>query len=210
MITKESEILHCFAKEPWKKFTFTGLKKTTRKKSKSYIDRVIKRFAKENILKQDSIGHLPVYSLNLASTKTRIFAGFILEYYGWNKKGIPYIDLQKIIDKIPYKNYIFIVTGSYANGKQTEKSDIDVAIIVEDSSESKKVYAELSQACELNIPQIHLYVLKNSDFKEMLSNKEANYGKGIVKNCLILAGVQVYIKLMEEAIETGFDGKYLS
>ncbi len=210
MLNKESEILYCFAKEPWKKYTFTELKKNSGKKSKSYVEMVIKKFINEGIIKQSFVGHLPIYSLNLASTKARVFAGFVIEYYGWNRKNIPYSDLQAIDDKIPYKNHVLIVTGSYASGKQTKKSDIDVIVMVEDSSEPKKIYAELSQYCELNIPQIHLYVFKHSEFKEMLCNREGNYGKEIAKNCLILTGGQVYIKLIGEAMENGFDDKYLS
>ena len=210
MLKKESDILYCLAKAPWKKFTFTELKEDSQKKSRSYLDRVIKRFLKEGVLRQDSVGHLPVYSLNLDSAKTMVFAGFVLEYHGWSRKNIPYKDLQKIIDKIPYKDYTFIVTGSYASGKQTGKSDIDVVILVEDSGGPKKVYAELSQACELSIPPVHLYVFRHSEFQEMLTNKEANYGKETARNCLILSGGQAYIKLIHEAIENGFDGKYFS
>jgi len=206
MLKKESDILNCFAKEPWNRYTFTEIKKISKKKSKSYIDIVIKKLVKEKILKQEAVGHLPVYSLNLSSTKARIFAGFILEYYGWSKKRIPYNDLQKIINRIPYKNYVFLITGSYANGKQSEKSDIDVVILIEDLCEPKKVYAELSHYCELNIPPIHLYVFRNKEFIEMLFNKEANYGKEIAKNCLVLSGGQVYINLIKEAIEDGFNG----
>ena len=210
MLKKESDVLYCFTKQPWKKYTFTEIKKISKKKSKSYISVVIKKFVKERILKQETVGHLPIYSLNFASTKARVFAGFILEYYGWNKKYIPYDDLQRIIDKIPYKNYVFLITGSYANEKQTEKSDIDVVVLIEDVCEPKRVYAELSQSCELNIPPIHLYVFKNKEFIEMLLNKEANYGKEISKNCLVLTEGQVYINLIKEAIQNGFDGKHIS
>ena len=210
VLKKESDILYYFAKEPWKKYTFTELQKASKKKSKSYLSSVLKKFVAGKILKQESVGHLPVYSLNISSLKARIFLGFVLEYYGWNKKHIPYDDLQTIIDKIPYKNYIFIITGSYANGKQTEKSDIDIVVLIEDCCEPKRVYAELSQSCELNIPPVHLYVFKHSEFREMLCNKEANYGKEIVKNYLVLTEGQTYIKLIEEAIENGFDGKYIT
>jgi predicted nucleotidyltransferase len=210
MLNKESELLHLFAKEPWKAYTFTEIKKTSRKKSKSYVDKVVKKFVDGKILRQANVGKLPVYSLNIGSAKARNFAGFVLEYYGWNKKHIPYNDLQKIIDMIPYRSYVFIVTGSYARGKQTKNSDIDVVILIEDSSEPKRVYAELSQYCQLNIPTIHLYVFKYSEFTEMLCNKEPNYGKEIAKNCLILAGGEVYIKLIEEAIENGFNDRRLA
>jgi hypothetical protein len=210
MLKKESDILRCFAMEPWRSLTFTELKVISKKTSRSYLDSVLKRFLKDGVLNQESVGHLPVYSLDIASTKARAYAGFVLEHYGWNRKALPYGDLQRIIDRIPYRNYIFMVTGSYANGKQTKKSDIDVVVLVESSGDPKKVYAELSQACELNIPPIHLYVFRHSEFIEMLCNREANYGKYVAKNCLVLAGGQVYMKLIEEAIENGFDGKHLS
>jgi hypothetical protein len=210
MLNKEAEILHLFAKEPWRKYTFTELKKASGKTSKSYVEGVIKKFVKEGILSQESVSHLPLYSLNVSSAKARAFAGFVLEYFGWGRRGVPYADLRRIMDKCPYESYVFIVAGSYASGKQTGKSDIDVAILVEDACEPKKVYAELSHACELNIPPVHLYVFRHSEFGNMLFNKEANYGKEIAKNHLILAGGQTYVKLIGEAIENGFDGKRLA
>ena len=210
MLTKESDILYCFAKKPWKKYTFTELKTAAGKTSRSYVERTVKKFISAKIINKETIGRLPVYSPNLASAKARIFAGFVLEYYGWNRKRIPYNDLQKVADKIPYRDYVFLITGSYVRGNQTGKSDIDAVVLIEDSCKPKAVYAELSQACELNIPRIHLYVFTHSEFKEMLLNKEANYGKEIAKNCLILTEGQIYIKLLQEAVENGFDDKRLA
>ena len=207
MINKESQLLGIFAKEPWRKFTFTELKKISKKKSKSYIDLVLKRFLKEQILKQEKIGHLPVYSLDLSSSKARVFAGFALEHEAWHKKNIPYKDMQKLMSNMPTQDYIFIIAGSYAKNTQKEHSDIDVAIIIDDSFEPKKAYTSLSHICELNIPPVHLYVFRNKEFIEMLCNNEFNYGKEISKNNIILASAQIYLKLIEEAIEHGFRNK---
>lgn len=210
MLNKESEILYCFVSMPWRRLTFTDLKEVSGKKSRSYLDRTIKGFLAESILKQDTVGRLPVYSLDLSSAKARAYAGFVLEHYGWDRESLPYADLQRIIDKMPYRGHVFMITGSYASGKQTERSDIDAVVLVEDCCEPKKVYAELSQACELNIPPVHLYVFRHSEFMGMLSNKEANYGKEAARNGLVLVGGQVYMELVKEAIENGLDGKYLS
>jgi predicted nucleotidyltransferase len=210
MLKKESELLHLFAKEPWKSYTFTEVKKLSKKKSRSYIEQVIKKFVDGEILKKENVGKLPVYSLNISSVLARNFGGFVLEYYGWKKKHISYDDLQKIMKIIPYRSYVFIVTGSYARGRQTEGSDIDVVILIEDSSEPSRVYAELSHYCELNMPPIHLYVFRYNEFIEMLCNNEINYGKEIAKNSLILTGGEIYIKLMGEAIYNGFNDKRLA
>ena len=58
----------------------------------------------------------------------------------------------------------------------------------------------------MNIPPIHLYVFRNREYIEMLSNKEANYGKEIARNNLILAGGQIHLKLISEAMQNGFNG----
>ncbi len=206
MLKKESGILYCFAKEPWKRYTFSGLQKASGKKSKSYLALVLKRFVNNQLLRQEAVGRLPVYYLNADSAKTRAFAGFVLEYCGWNKKNIPYGDLQKAMDKLPNEDYVFIITGSYAKNQQRKESDIDVVVLIDDSSEPKRVYAELSHFCEMNIPRVHLYVFRNKEFIGMLCSKEANYGKETARNNLILAGGQVYLKLVYEAMDCGFKG----
>jgi hypothetical protein len=85
-----------------------------------------------------------------------------------------------------------------------------MVIVVDNSMETKRVYAELKLYCELNIPPIHLYVFKESEFLEMLLNNEANYGKEIALNNLILHGGQIYYKILAEAIKNGFNDKKLS
>ncbi|MBU4246676.1 MAG: nucleotidyltransferase domain-containing protein [Nanoarchaeota archaeon] len=209
MLKKEYEVLLQFVKEPWKKFTFKEVKAFTGKKSESYIYASLKKFVKAGILKEEKAGNVVLYELGLKSQKAQVYAGFISEYVAWGQKHLPHKDLQKIADKLSTEFYIFIITGSYAKNKQKETSDIDLAIIIGDSEEPKKVYAQLRLACELNISQIHLYVFKKSEFLQMLLNNEANYGKEIAKNNLILHGGEIYYRILQEAIEYGFNDKKL-
>ena len=209
MLKKQLEILLQFIKEPWKKFTFKDVKKFTGKKSESYIYNSLKEFVKKEILIEEKAGNVILYSPNIKSLKTQAYMGFVSEYVAWKQKNISYNDLQKISQKIPVNFYTFIITGSYARNEQKKTSDIDIVIIIEDSSEPKKIYASLKLICELNIPKIHLYVFKKSEFLEMLLNKEANYGKEIVKNNLILYNGEIYYKILNEAIENGFNDKKL-
>ena len=58
----------------------------------------------------------------------------------------------------------------------------------------------------LNIPPIHLYTFKKSEFLNMLLDTKANYGKEIAKNNLILSGGKEYYKIVSEAIKNGFNG----
>jgi predicted nucleotidyltransferase len=204
MLTKEHQILEEFVKKNFKKLTFKEVKKISDKKSESYVYNSLKKFVKLNILKEERAGNVVLYSLNLSSHKTIVYVSFVLEYLSWNKKQIPYKDLEKIASKIPSKFFTFIITGSYVTNTQKKSSDIDIVILCDDTFDTKRIYAELKLNSELNIPPIHLYVFKNSEFLDMLLNKEANYGKEIANKNLILFGAENYYKIISEAIKNGF------
>ena len=55
-------------------------------------------------------------------------------------------------------------------------------------------------------PEFHPYVFTQSQFYEMLINKEENYGKEIARNNLIIIGGNQYYAILMEAIENGFSG----
>ncbi len=206
MLKKEHEILQEFIGSPWKKFTFKDTKKMSGKKSDSYIYAILKKFVAQGILTEEKAGNVVLYSLNLASLKTQAYSGFTAEYLAWKKKHIPFPDLERIASKIPTPFYSFIITGSYARGIQKNDSDLDLVIICDDCLEPKKIYAELKHDCEMNIPQIHLYIFKKTEFLTMLLDKKANYGKEVIKQNLILFGGEIYYNLLGEAIQNGFNG----
>jgi predicted nucleotidyltransferase len=206
MLKKEYELLKPFVEKPWLKFTFKQVKEYSKKKSKSYTYNVLGKFVKEGILKEENAGNVNLYHLNLNYTKAQIYAGIIAEYTAWNKKHIPYDDINDLLSKIPTSFFIFAVTGSYARNKQTKGSDIDIIVICDDCTEPKKIYAELRHACEMNIPKIHLYVFKKSELLEMLLSDKANYGKEMINNNIIIYGGAEYFKILCEAIKNGFNG----
>lgn len=205
MLKNEIDVLIPLIKTPWNKMTFKEIKKATGKKSDSYVYNSIQRFVKKKILKKEKVGNVVQYKLELTKPKARIYTSIIMQYFAWNKK-LPFVELNDIISKIPTNFFIFIITGSYANGKQTKTSDIDVVIINDNSFNSKKIYAELKHACDMSIPKIHLYVFKEKEFLQMLINKKQNYGKEIAKNNLILSGANMYYKIVSEAMQHGFNG----
>lgn len=206
MLKKEYQIMGIFAGSPWKKFTFRQVKNLSGKKSESYVYDSLKRFVKQGILVEEKVGNVVLYSLELGSLKTLAYTGFVAEYIAWGKNQVPHGDLERIAAKIPANFFIFIVTGSYVGGTQKKDSDVDVAVICDDSFEPKRIYAELKHDCEMNIPPIHLYVFKKSEFLEMLLDDKANYGKEIAKKNLILFGGQGYYKIISEAVKNGFNG----
>jgi predicted nucleotidyltransferase len=207
MLKKESELLYLFAVKPWQAYLESELKALYGTNSRSYTRSFLEKYVSEGIIKTEHVGKFTTYKLDLGSLKARAYAGAVLELHGWKSK-VP--DMRKLIEKMPYASYTMLITGSYAKGSQHSKSDLDVVIIIEDACEPKKVRAELRLESELSIPHVHLYVFRNSEFIEMLRNQEANYGKEIIKNFLILSQGQTFLKLVYEAMKNGFNGTDLS
>lgn len=123
----------------------------------------------------------------------------VAEYVAWNS-NIP--SIQELISKIEVPFFTLLVVGSYAKNEQTSESDLDVVLLV--PNDVKKLHAELQLSCELNIPEIHLYVFTNEEFMQMLLDKKNNYGKEAVKNNLIFHGAEAYYKIIFEAMKNGF------
>ena len=206
MLTKEYEILKPFVDKPWLRFTLSQIKQCSKKKSKGYVYGALQKFVKEKILAEEKAGNVTLYTLNHNDLRAQVYAGFVGEHIAWHKKHLPFPDLQRIALRIPTDFFIFLVTGSYANNTQKKGSDIDVVVICDDSLEPKKIYAELKHDCEMNIPPIHLYVFRKSEFLEMLLSNKPNYGKEMAINNVLLYGGQEYFKIMSEVVKNGFNG----
>ncbi len=130
----------------------------------------------------------------------------IAESFNFKNRKLPFKEIEKVFNLIPISYFTFLITGSYAEGKATNKSDLDTVIIVDDKTNEKEILNILLQKGELMIPKVHPYVFRKSDFLEMLLNKEVNYGKLIVKNKIIVFGAENYYLILKEAVENGFKG----
>ena len=205
MLTKEHKIIEVFIEEPWKSLTFNQVKKLSKNKSDSYVHKALKQFVKEGTLKQQKVGNNIIYSIN-----DSIFAlntiGFISEYKANKAAYLPYKNIQKIINKIKTSFYALIITGSYAKKQQKTTSDIDIVIICDDRQNPNVILSQIKLESELMAPEAHPYVFTQSQFYEMLINKEENYGKETARNNLIITGAKQYYEILMEAIKNGFNG----
>ena len=79
-------------------------------------------------------------------------------------------------------NKIVVLFGSYAKGKETEKSDIDILIIDKDGKKS----LSFSKYEVMFEKRINPLFITPKEFKDMLHDKEENVGKQALKNHIIL------------------------
>lgn len=118
--------------------------------------------------------------------------GEFLEKNPWCK-----VMLKDIFNSINNTFFIFIIFGSYAKGKTTASSDLDLLVIVNKKEDIKNIEDE--------IRRIHTKVKKSlititaNEFQEMIKNREElNIGNEARKNHIILHGAENYYQLLRK------------
>ena len=104
-------------------------------------------------------------------------------------------DIQLIFNRIKeIKNpfYSLILFGSYANKSNQKGSDIDLCLI----TDNKKVNEEINNVLSVTPINIHFQEFTSEQFLSMLKSKEINVGNEIVKNNIVLHGIESFYELV--------------
>ncbi len=85
--------------------------------------------------------------------------------------------------------------GSYAIGKQTKQSDIDLCIVT-DHEDIRKKTCQIIRTLAL---PIHYLDFSVQEFISMLKTTEENVGKEIMKQNILLQGVEDFYRMVNYA-----------
>ncbi len=91
--------------------------------------------------------------------------------------------------------YILALFGSYADKTNKKNSDIDLCLIADYPEINKEANAILS----VTPLHVHLQEFTSKDFLMMLKRKELNVGNEIVRNNVILHGIEGFYELVNNA-----------
>ncbi len=196
----ELNVINLFRKNLFLSASIRGIMKKLNSNSYQRVYEAIESLTKKNILTSEKKGNLNLISLKL-SRETILNLAFIEE-----KEGNKVPNYSKIVEIKEITDYLILVTGSYAKGNYSKKSDLDLVIIVPNKENVVAIQKLIENLTMLFIPEVHLYVFTKKDFVEMLRDKKENYGKEIVKNKIILKNGQIYYELIREAVENGYKG----
>lgn len=101
--------------------------------------------------------------------------------------------LYEKLDALPC-SFITLVFGSYARGKASRGSDIDLLVIGEEK-DTRKVQETVS----LLPLEIHVTAVTSQEFLRMAKTREFTVVSEAVKNNIILVGVEEYYRLVQHA-----------
>jgi len=199
MLTKQQfNILRIFKNDPFASLTFKEIKERSGQKSNNVVQIALKEFKKQNLIKAKLIGDITTYSLNLDDNLTLSYLNLINNLEIQTKK-FPKEILSEIQKKLSKQTdfFVLIVFGSYAKNKAVEKSDLDIAVIVDSVLTKKEIAPFLETVKRREIKPIDYHVFTRSEFLEMLKADIENLGKQIYKNNIIFYGFIEYINILK-------------
>lgn len=138
----------------------------------------------------DKKGNIKLVSLNLKDniTKNYLILSERKEAESFFNQNPEFRILKK---GLPSGDYSLILFGSRAEGKQREKSDIDLCIINKDGKKNIR-FSKFELLFKLEINPIYL---EDKEFKQMLKEEEQNLAKEIIKKHIILYGEEYFWNL---------------
>jgi predicted nucleotidyltransferase len=200
MIAKnQAEILELFRKNIFLSRTIREISIMLKKSYPGIYDAAVE-LEKKKVIKMRKAGNAKICELNLSKEAISIMS-FLDEQDAFSR-DIPKVN--KIIEFGELREDIILVTGSYAKGAQTSKSDMDLAVIT--PSEPFKKQKLIENMTALFLPKIHPIAISYKDFVKMLIEKEESYGKEIFRNRLVFKNAERYYELIREAADNGFKG----
>ena len=198
MLTKQQlAIFGVFKRYFFTSLTFKQIKGESKQKSNNIVQIALKEFKEQDLVKTEITGDVTTYSLNFNNNLTLSYLNLINDSE-IQKRKFPkeiLLEIQRRISK-QTNFFILIIFGSYAKNKATEKSDLDIAIIIESEQTKKEIAPLLETVKRREIKPIDYHIFTRSEFLDMLKADYENVGKQIYKNNLIYCGFIEYCNLI--------------
>ncbi len=102
--------------------------------------------------------------------------------------------VKNYIEELNYPFLIVLVFGSYVKKTDTEHSDIDICVIIDDKDKSKELWQKLN----LLPLKLEIQEFSTKEFISMIEKRQNNVGQEIVKNNIILYGTENYYNLISK------------
>ena len=105
--------------------------------------------------------------------------------------------INDLLSKIHSPFFTLMIIGSYAKGKASKKSDLDILFIIPDRQMEKEVSLAVGSVKHISPLSIHDIVLTGDEFIELLKQKTANIAWEAVDNRIAPYGAEEFFKILE-------------
>jgi len=204
---KQIKIFEAFLRRPYKELTYKDIKNYSKEKSNSIIQKAIVKFLVEELVKKREVGNIILYTVNLENSTIFSYFDILIKEKMSNLVKNSLKIIKEDISNIKFKS--IVIFGSYAEEKQKEKSDLDIAIFVNSIEDKKNCELSLKSAELKSILRFDIHVITKDEMLQMLKDKHENLGKQIAYKHLAIQNPMVFYSILAEGINNGFKIVYL-
>ncbi|MBN1502185.1 nucleotidyltransferase domain-containing protein [Candidatus Woesearchaeota archaeon] len=198
MLTQTQEqILEFLLANPEEQVTIRGISRILNK-SYTLIYNNLKDLEKKEIINKQDVPPAKIIKLN-EFAPTNVLINIELKRKNTFLKKHPWIQLmlKDILESTNNPFFILLIFGSYAKGKQTSKSDLDLLIIVQNKREIKEIENAIQKSYTKVKKSMNIVDINN--FTEMIQNtEELNIGNEARKYHVILHGAEDYYQILKK------------
>lgn len=191
----ETAVLKIFASKIPESFTIREIAKKV-KQNYSIVYSAVQTLHKNNFLTKDKHKN---FSLNYKENHQFLAHIEHLRAEDFLKRNKD-IDLfiNETIKKIPLGFFTLLLFGSYAENKQTKKSDIDILMIIENLKDTEKIERQLRNISE-KYGNFDCHVISKESVKEMITKKgKLNVINESLYKHIIFFGAENYYHLISK------------
>ena len=183
------KVLKLFVDNKDKSFTIKKAAEALKMNYRIVYEEIIK-LEKEGLIKITKHGNSKVCEFNYKYNSKIVEIEEIKKQELFKNKNIKLVYSRIKETKSPF--YCLILFGSYANKTSQRGSDIDLCLITDNEKINKKVQSMLS----ITPIDIHMQEFTSEHFLAMLKSREFNVGNEIVKNNIVLHGIESFYEMI--------------
>ena len=198
---KQTRIFGAFIVTPYKEFTYKEIKEYSKEKSNSLTQNAINAFTKEELIIKKTIGNMLLYSLNLENEAVFSYFSLIISEQLPKTAKLSLKILSKETRDITFLSTA--IFGSYVNNTHTEKSDLDIVLLVNSEKEKKTCELSIKSVKLKSILNIDAQVFTKNEMLQMFKDKDENLGKQIAKKHLAIHNQAIFYSIINEGINNG-------
>ena len=199
---KQIKIFEAFLRKPYQELTYKEIKDYSKEKSNSIIQKAVVKFLVENLIKKRAVGNILLYSLNLENSVVFAYFDILIKE---KISNLVKSSLKIIREELSNTEFVSVVIfGSYAEGKQKEKSDLDIAILVNSAEDKRNCELSMKSAELKSILKIDAHIITKDEMLQMLKDKHENLGKQIAFKHLAVHNPMIFYSILQEGINNGF------
>jgi len=199
---KQIRIFEAFLRMPYKELTYKEIKDYSKEKSNSIIQKAILTFFAEELVKKRKVGNVILYSVNLDNSAVFSYFGILIQA---KMSSLVKNSLKIITEELSNIQFLSIVIfGSYAEEKQKQKSDLDIAVFVNSAHDKKNCKLAMKSAELKSLLQIDAHVFTEEEMFQMLKDKHENLGKQIAYRHIAVKNSQIFYSILQKGVNNGF------